>query len=133
MPRFHFQISDKFNALSYLRFIKRIVRCNPDKKVFLIADNARYHHAKLVKEWVDANKEKIEVFYLPAYSPEFNAVEHIWRMTKRKATHNRHFATLDLLHRKIFRRFNRYQGNPSSLRTAIVRFMPLSRKRACKS
>ena len=110
-----------------------MVRCNHDKKVFLIADNARYHHAKLVKEWVALNSDKVELFFLPAYSPEFNAVEHIWRMTKRKTTHNRHFKTLDALHGKVFRRFNRYQGNPIALTSAIARFLPRSRKRACKS
>jgi transposase len=119
--------------LTYLRFLKRVVRFNSDKKVFWIADNARYHHAKVVKEWVELNSDKVELFFLPAYSPEFNAVEHIWRMTKRKATHNRHFTTLKQLHSKVFRRFNRYQGNPTSLKSAITRFLPPARKRACKT
>lgn len=33
-------------------------------------DNLRVHHAKPVKAWLEANKERIEVFYLPSYSPE---------------------------------------------------------------
>jgi transposase len=127
-PRFHFQFSEKFNGTSFLRFIKRIVRCNQGRKVFLILDNARYHYAKSVTDWVADNSEVIELFFLPPYSPDLNAAEHVWRLTKRTTTHNRHFATLELLHSKVFRRFNRYQGNPPSLRSAVARFMPPVRR-----
>ncbi|MBK6866432.1 MAG: transposase [Burkholderiales bacterium] len=44
-------------------------------KVFLVLDNLKVHHAKLVKAWLQENKEHIEVFYLPSYSPELNPDE----------------------------------------------------------
>ena len=47
------------------------------KKTYLILDNLRVHHSKLVKEWVEKNKEKIAVFYLPSYSPEKNPDEYL--------------------------------------------------------
>ena len=37
----------------------------------------RIHHSKLVKEWVEKNKNKIEIFYLPSYSPEKNPDEYL--------------------------------------------------------
>jgi len=40
------------------------------KKIFLILDNLRVHHNKIVKQWVKENQEKIELFFLPAYSLE---------------------------------------------------------------
>ncbi|MFV1977531.1 MAG: transposase, partial [Candidatus Scalindua sp.] len=45
----------------------------------LVLDNLRVHHAKVVKEWLEdnKNKKKIEVFFLPAYSPEFNPDEYL--------------------------------------------------------
>ena len=39
------------------------------RKVFLILNNLRVHYSKPVKEWLEENKEKIEVFNLPSYSP----------------------------------------------------------------
>jgi transposase len=81
-----------------------------------------------VSQWVAENSDKIELHFLPPYSPDLNAAEHVWRLTKRSTTHNRHFPTLELLHAKVFRRFNRYQGNPVSIRSAIDRFMPPSRR-----
>lgn len=61
------------------RFIEFIDQLTKEKKekIFLILDNLRVHHSKLVKEWVENNKEKIELFYLPSYSPEKNPDEYL--------------------------------------------------------
>jgi transposase len=47
------------------------------KKVFLILDNLRVHHSRLVKAWVAGHSEKIELFYLPSYSPQLNPEERL--------------------------------------------------------
>ena len=47
------------------------------RKVFLVMDNLKVHHCKPVKEWLEKNKERIEVFYLPSYSPELNPDERL--------------------------------------------------------
>jgi transposase len=117
-PRFSFAFAERFNAKSFLRFLKRLVN-NSTRKILMILDNVRYHHARVVREWVEANCDRIELHFLPPYSPEFNAIENLWRITKRATTHNRHFATLDELRARLFRRFNRYQGNPASLRGLV--------------
>jgi transposase len=61
-----------------LRFMKQLIKSS-NKKVFLILDNLRVHHAKLVKAWLERpeNQTRIEVFYLPAYSPELNPDEYL--------------------------------------------------------
>lgn len=43
--------------------------------MFFILDNLRVHHRKPVKKWVAKYKNKIELFYLPSYSPELNPEE----------------------------------------------------------
>lgn len=48
-----------------------------NKKVFLILDNLRVHHSKMVKAWVAGHKDEIELFYLPSYSPELNPEERL--------------------------------------------------------
>ncbi|MFN4148535.1 MAG: transposase, partial [Rhodocyclaceae bacterium] len=45
------------------------------RKVFLILDNLRLHHAKPVKAWLSEHADAIKVFYLPSYSPELNPDE----------------------------------------------------------
>ncbi len=64
------------NAQTLIKFMKRLI-ADSDKKVFLILDNLRVHHAKDVRKWLNKNQEHIEVFYLPAYSPELNPDEYL--------------------------------------------------------
>ena len=59
-----------------LDFMKRLIKDAP-RKVFLILDNLRVHHGKLVTAWLEKNKDKIEVFFLPPYSPEINPDEYL--------------------------------------------------------
>jgi transposase len=64
------------NGERFLDFVKRLIR-NKRHKVFLIVDNAKPHHSKQLKAWAEKNKEKIDVWYLPPYSPDLNPDEHI--------------------------------------------------------
>ncbi|MDR1002313.1 MAG: IS630 family transposase, partial [Oscillospiraceae bacterium] len=65
---------DAMNADKLIDFMRRLVH-DSMKKVFLVLDNLRVHHAKKVTAWLAAHKEKIEVFYLPPYAPEYNPDE----------------------------------------------------------
>jgi hypothetical protein len=87
-----------FNAETFLFFLKKVVRSKKrGKKIILILDNARYHHAILIQPWLNMNKDKIQLLFLPPYSPELNNIERVWKMTRRVCTHNRYFATMDEL------------------------------------
>ena len=68
--------SGSMNAARLIEFLIQLVK-NKTKKVLLILDNLRVHHSKLVKEWVEKNKSKIEIFHLPSYSPEKNPDEYL--------------------------------------------------------
>lgn len=57
-------------------FCKRLIK-TAKRKVYLILDNRRVHHAKLFKAWLADNADKIEVYYLPSYSPELNPDEYL--------------------------------------------------------
>ena len=62
------------NANVLIDFFKRLSK-DADRKVFLILDNLKVHHASKVKDWLADHEEQIEVFYLPSYSPELNPDE----------------------------------------------------------
>ena len=61
----------------------------------VITDNARYHHARLHKEWREEHAEDFGLDYLPPYSPELNPIERVWKLTRRRCLHNRYFSDLD--------------------------------------
>jgi transposase len=64
------------NADRLIEFMKQLIK-NKSQKIFLILDNLRVHHSKIVKQWVNENIDKIELFYLPSYSPEKNPDEYL--------------------------------------------------------
>jgi transposase len=64
------------NGQLLIRFMKRLTK-DADRKVILILDNLRVHHSKVVNAWLEKNTKKIEVFYLPSYSPELNPDEYL--------------------------------------------------------
>ena len=65
---------ETMTARLFISFLKRLIR-GSRKKIFLIVDNLRVHHSKVVSEWLNEKKAFIEVFYLPSYSPELNPDE----------------------------------------------------------
>ena len=64
------------NAALFIAFLKRLIDSCPEK-VFLIVDNLRVHHAVKVRTWVEAHRERIALYFLPAYAPEHNPDEYL--------------------------------------------------------
>ena len=64
------------NMELFIKFLGRLIK-DSKRKVFLIVDNLRVHHSKKVSYWVEKHKEKIELFFLPPYSPEINPDEYV--------------------------------------------------------
>ena len=87
---------EKFNAVTFLGFLKqlRLVSSHSGRRVMVIIDNARYHHASLHKEYREKSRDRFSLEFLPPYSPELNPIERLWRLTRRMATHNQYFQTL---------------------------------------
>ena len=67
----------------FIKFLSRLVK-DAKRKVFLILDNHRVHHSKIVKEWLEQHKGQIELFFLPSYSPELNPDEYLNGNLKQK-------------------------------------------------
>jgi len=84
--RGHFRfmtIEGRVNGSVFRDFLKRLIT-GMDKKIFLIVDGHPSHKAKLVKRFVEKNKKRIELFFLPPYSPELNPDELAWAHVKAK-------------------------------------------------
>lgn len=63
-------------GLVFMQFLKRLVAA-ASRKILLIADGLQAHKTPEVQTWLAEHAEQIEVFYLPAYSPELNPVEYL--------------------------------------------------------
>lgn len=101
---------ENFDADSFKRFLENILeKVKTDKKILLVLDNARYHHAKKLKEYINSIKDRLELFFLPAYSPDINAIEMCWKKTRRGVTHNRYFSTLKEMENELQNFWNRFK------------------------
>lgn len=69
-------IEGRVNAEIFLNFLKQLIK-GSQRKIILIVDGHPMHKAILVKSWVEKNKEKIELKFLPPYSPELNPDEYL--------------------------------------------------------
>lgn len=67
---------ENMNADVLIIFLEQLIKTQ-DNKVFLILDNLRVHHSKIVKKWQEEHKNEIELFYLPSYSPDRNPDEYL--------------------------------------------------------
>ena|SRR5579859_5022377 len=73
------------NKEARIRFLEAIKNKQLHGKVYLILDNAKYHNARLVRNWV-LNHPRFTSLYLPAYSPNLNLIERLWRFVHQKVT-----------------------------------------------
>lgn len=71
-----FMIIEKFNGEVFIAFLKRMIRYSRGK-IFFVTDGHPAHKTKKLEIWLKENKARIEVFFIPPYSPELNAQEYL--------------------------------------------------------
>jgi transposase len=107
-----------FNAQTYLAFVDEELLPHYYRRghrLYLIEDNASYHKKPEVWEYFADHRHQVEVFLLPAYSPEFNAQERLWHYTRMYSTHNRYFDTPAALCESLFTTFTDIQRHPEKI------------------
>lgn len=111
-----FMIFDgKFNANVCITFLKRLIK-DAKRKIFLILDGHPVHKSKKVKAWIEANKEMMSLFILPAYSPELNPDELLNQDVKTNAVRKRRAANKTDLKRNLIGYLRGRQKRPDLVR-----------------
>ena len=77
------------DAASTIRLLQSIEALYPMLAlIHVFLDNARYHHAKLVQEWLALPGRRIKLHFIPTYCPHLNPIERLWGLMHRNVTHN---------------------------------------------
>ena len=69
-------IDGRFNSEVFETFLQQMIKYSR-QKIYFVTDGHPAHKTKKLNEWLSANKNKIEVFFLPPYSPELNPQEYV--------------------------------------------------------
>jgi hypothetical protein len=78
---------------AHLRDIARVYPATLGKPVVITIDNPPWHQAAAIREVLAAHPQ-LRLYRLPSYSPQLNPIERLWRVLRRRATHNRLFVTM---------------------------------------
>lgn len=90
----------KLNADSYIAFLEEVL-FRTRKHLILIQDGAPYHKGQKIRDFFKKHKERLTVFQLPSYSPDYNPIEKLWKKIKEKGVHMKYFPTFDDLKNKV--------------------------------
>lgn len=114
------------NKEAVIQILEGIKEAQPRGKVYIIWDNARYHHAKDVKAWLSENK-RFKILFLPPYSPNLNIIERLWRFYHKKVTANQYFESFEEFKRQtldFFKDLNKYEAELTTLLTDNFQTFP---------
>ncbi len=79
---FRFMLYEKsMNAQRFIEFLKRLLNDEP-RRIFLIVDGHPVHRSRAVKKFVESTQGRLELHFLPPYSPEVNPIEQVWNHAK---------------------------------------------------
>ncbi len=83
------------DANSTIRLFEALQRAYPDKRrIHVFLDNARYHVAGAVQDWLKTAGRRIKMHTLPVYCPHLNPSERLWGVMHKHITHNRDHPTI---------------------------------------
>ncbi len=110
----HAEIAGRFNGATYVEFLKQIIETS-SSPIILIEDGAPYHRSQVVKEFVESHSERISIERLPAFSPDFNPIEKLWKNTKKEATHCKYFETFEELRESVVKAFGKFLNDATKV------------------
>jgi transposase len=111
--------SDRINAQSTKELYEMVLEKNTEAdKIYIISDNARYYKNKELTQWI--KDTKIIQIFLPAYSPNLNLIERLWRFLRKKVINTEFYRTKELFREAINNFFKNIHQYKSELETLLT-------------
>jgi transposase len=123
---------ENLNAQSVIALFGLMMAKHPKTKYFRIyLDNTRYQHAKVLKEWIEKTKKEAGVMFdlkhLPAYSPNLNLIERLWKFLRKEALQKWHpsFEAMQQAVAEVLDNLPRYSKQLETLMTERFHLTPV--------
>jgi len=109
-------VKGRVGAAVFLAFLKRLIH-NAERMIFLIVDGHPAHKAKLVARFVESVKDRLQLFFLPPYSPELNPDERVWNDLKNNAIGRQAINSPKELHKAVLTHLRLVLKSPDRVRS----------------
>lgn len=84
-------VADRGNSETFRTFLDQLVTEYPTQTLVILLDNVRFHHARTLKtDWFPSHPQ-VRFVFLPAYSPDLNPQEWVWKALRADVTHNTYY------------------------------------------
>ena len=83
------------DGAGFAAFLEQIGQTWPEEDLVLVLDNVSYHRSAAMRTWWAAQEGRMLPFWLPAYAPNLNLLERVWRFLKQKLACHRFWADRD--------------------------------------
>jgi transposase len=114
------------NTDATIHLLQAIKQKQKRGKVYVILDNASHHHARLTRRWL-LHHPRFTLLFLPAYSPNLNLIERLWRFFHQKVTYNHYFESFGEFRETtltFFKNLKQYETDLSTLLTDNFQLFP---------
>ena len=117
---------ETINAQSTIKLLMQLSAMQPNGKLYIILDNARYYRSRIVNDYLKNNK-RIKFVFLPPYSPNLNLIERIWKLVKKKVSYNKYYENFSVFRTKFktcLNNLEKYEDEIETLMTEKFQLFP---------
>lgn len=118
---FHFLVSEHKNSAGFCALARLILKAYTDdpRPIVLVVDNFGIHSSQITQKELGLYKDRLNVFFLPSYSPHLNLIERLWKQVRHKVTHNHLFESIEATVRAVHRYVYYLKWKPSEVISII--------------
>lgn len=110
---------ERINAISTIALLEQIEAAYPLAVIiYVICDNARYYRSKLVSQFLETSK--IQLVFLPSYSPNLNLIERLWKFMKKQVLYNKYYEKFDTFKQTTLGFFENIQQYKTELNSLLT-------------
>ena len=110
---------ETINSQSTIALLEQMLREQPLGMLYIILDNARYYRSQIVKDFLLQN-QRIQFVFLPAYSPNLNIIERLWKFFKKKTTYNKYYEKFAVFKEECLNFFENIENYKDELETLLT-------------
>ena len=113
-------LEKRINSTEVIEFLKQMLRFHPRRHLVVVMDQAKPHTSKQTKAFIES-QQRLHVFYLPPYSPDWNPDEKVWNHLKNHELKSHTAKSQAELRKLTNKKLSSMARNPSLLRGIYFR------------